>query len=344
MSGGPSWLLPRIAKNTPIELFGFRLTRRIFILGSEGLSVCQVSCLLWEVTHERCAQTTSRSSHCQTSRVLRSGDGETPGLALAALRSCYRFGSGAFGKCSCSGFQPCPTKPHCGVRSPLPAGRTPFEFAQRPSDPGRSAGDVGAQFHGGFRGRGGIRCKAAQGPPAISTGGVVPVYGTANMIQPGEWVSIYGTNLASGTAVWNNDFPTSLGNTSVTINGRPAYLSMVSPGQINLQAPDDTALGAVSCDCYNEHGGGRSNGHVKREFAGLSPARCQACDGNHPQVERFRDFSAMARTTSWAPQATALAILRLPPRLATLSSCSALASGRRIPPCHRERHLPAPRP
>ena len=65
------------------------------------------------------------------------------------------------------------------------------------------------------------------------------------MIQPGGWVSIYGTNLAAGTAVWSGDFPTSLGGTSVTINGKPAYLSFVSPGQINLQAPDDTATGVV---------------------------------------------------------------------------------------------------
>ena len=82
--------------------------------------------------------------------------------------------------------------------------------------------------------------------PVISTGGVVPLYGTGNTIQPGAWVSIYGTNLATGTAVWKGDFPTSLGGTSVTINGRPAYLSFVSSGQINLQAPDDTFAGTVS--------------------------------------------------------------------------------------------------
>jgi uncharacterized protein (TIGR03437 family) len=81
--------------------------------------------------------------------------------------------------------------------------------------------------------------------PSISPGGIVPVGSTATTIQPGEWVSIYGTNLASSTATWNGNFPTSLGGTTVTIDGKPAYLSLVSPGQINLQAPTDTATGSV---------------------------------------------------------------------------------------------------
>jgi hypothetical protein len=82
--------------------------------------------------------------------------------------------------------------------------------------------------------------------PVVPPGGIVPVDSTVNIIQPGEWVSIYGANLAGGTAVWNGDFPTSLGGTSVEINGKSAFLSFVSPGQINLQAPDDTATGPVS--------------------------------------------------------------------------------------------------
>jgi uncharacterized protein (TIGR03437 family) len=82
--------------------------------------------------------------------------------------------------------------------------------------------------------------------PSISPGGIVPIYGTVNTIAPGEWVTVFGTNLASGTAIWKGDFPTLLGGTSVEINGKPAYLMYVSPDQINLQAPDDTATGTVS--------------------------------------------------------------------------------------------------
>ncbi len=82
-------------------------------------------------------------------------------------------------------------------------------------------------------------------PPSITPNGVTPIYSSSTTIQPGEWISIYGLNLAGSTATWNGDFPTSLADTSVTINGKPAYLWYVSPGQINAQAPEDTAIGAT---------------------------------------------------------------------------------------------------
>jgi len=59
-------------------------------------------------------------------------------------------------------------------------------------------------------------------------------------------MSIYGSNLANGIAVWNNNFPTSLGGVSVTVDGKPAYLAYVSPTQINAQAPDDATEGLVT--------------------------------------------------------------------------------------------------
>ena len=63
-------------------------------------------------------------------------------------------------------------------------------------------------------------------------------------VQPGSWASIFGNNLATGIATWNSDFPTTLGDISVTIDGKLAYLWYVSPTQINLQAPDDGNTGA----------------------------------------------------------------------------------------------------
>jgi uncharacterized protein (TIGR03437 family) len=82
--------------------------------------------------------------------------------------------------------------------------------------------------------------------PTIDAGGVVPLYSGTTSISPGEWISIYGSNLAPNNATWTGNFPTTLGGTSVTINGKPAYLWFVSPRQINLQPPDDTATGSVA--------------------------------------------------------------------------------------------------
>ena len=90
--------------------------------------------------------------------------------------------------------------------------------------------------------------------PSITPGGVVPVASLVGTIQPGEWVSIYGSNLGGGTANWIGNFPTSLGGTSVTIDGRPGYLSYVTPAQINVQAPADTTTGRVSVMVTTEFG------------------------------------------------------------------------------------------
>jgi uncharacterized protein (TIGR03437 family) len=95
--------------------------------------------------------------------------------------------------------------------------------------------------------------------PSISPGGVVPVASTEGIIQAGEWVAIYGNNLASGTANWTGNFPTSLAGTSVTIDGRSAYLSYVSPTQIDVQTPGDMATCSVAVVVTTGFGTATSN-------------------------------------------------------------------------------------
>jgi len=86
--------------------------------------------------------------------------------------------------------------------------------------------------------------------PAISTNGVV----NGASFQPGvaanSWVTITGTNLAGQTDDWshsivNGALPTSLDNVKVTMGGKPAYVYFISPGQLNVLAPDVPA-GPVS--------------------------------------------------------------------------------------------------
>ena len=73
-------------------------------------------------------------------------------------------------------------------------------------------------------------------------------------IEGGSWVSIIGTGLASSTRIWlasdfvglGNGLPMSLDGVSVTINGKSAAVYYISPTQLNVQAPTDSSLGAVS--------------------------------------------------------------------------------------------------
>jgi uncharacterized protein (TIGR03437 family) len=60
-------------------------------------------------------------------------------------------------------------------------------------------------------------------------------------ISPGQWVAIRGTNLAPSTRTLDfvdGAYPTSADGVSVTVNNRPAYLQYLSPGQLNVIAPD----------------------------------------------------------------------------------------------------------
>jgi len=114
------------------------------------------------------------------------------------------------------------------------------------SDPFGVAVDASGKVYVADPANGRIRVLTPGTAPTITQGGVVPIYSSVSVIQPGSWVSIYGSNLASGTFLWNNDFPTSLGGTAVTIDNKLGYLWVVSPTQINLQVPDDSAAGLVS--------------------------------------------------------------------------------------------------
>jgi uncharacterized protein (TIGR03437 family) len=106
--------------------------------------------------------------------------------------------------------------------------------------------------------------------PSVSTQPVIrPVrgviaasaFGGFESIAPGSWVEIYGSNLAKAPQQWqSSDFfngsaaPTSLGGVTVTINGRSAFISYVSPGQINVQAPSGLTPGKARVQVMNDNG------------------------------------------------------------------------------------------
>jgi uncharacterized protein (TIGR03437 family) len=58
-----------------------------------------------------------------------------------------------------------------------------------------------------------------------------------NPISPGQFVALYGTGLAGGTATAKPPYPASVSGVSVLINGKNAPIYFVSAGQINALVP-----------------------------------------------------------------------------------------------------------
>ncbi len=96
---------------------------------------------------------------------------------------------------------------------------------------------------------------AEQTGPAICDACVYNGAGFHAGLAPNSWITIKGLNLASSTETWSGQIvdgklPTTLGGVSVTVDGKPAYVSYVSPGQINALAPD-VGTGAVQVKVTN---------------------------------------------------------------------------------------------
>lgn len=114
---------------------------------------------------------------------------------------------------------------------------------------------------------------AAAQPPAIEA--VVNGASFQPGFTQGSWLTIKGSNLATSTRTWTDadivggKLPTHLDGTSVTVNGKAAYVYYVSPNQVNILAPADTAerLVPVQVTCN-----GISGNVVNARETALAPA------------------------------------------------------------------------
>ena len=79
--------------------------------------------------------------------------------------------------------------------------------------------------------------------PIIDSGGVVDAASGSAVIAPGDFISIYGANMAGGTTVASGaPFPASLGSTQVFLGGEPLPLYFTATGQIDAIVPYDIAV------------------------------------------------------------------------------------------------------
>lgn len=130
--------------------------------------------------------------------------------------------------------------------------------------------------------------------PAGQTPVVMAAVNAASFAAPiasGSWVSIFGANLAPpgdarpwspSTEIVNGKLPVSLDGTSVMINGKPAAIAFLSPTQLNIQLPDDAALGPVPVVITTAAGGSSAAFMATyAQFApGLFPATATARPGD----------------------------------------------------------------
>jgi len=96
-----------------------------------------------------------------------------------------------------------------------------------------------------------MSCRLPGTPHILKASQVLNAAGFQKVIAPYTWVAIAGNNLAATTRSWqaadikDNRLPTQLDGVSVTVGGRPAYVSYISPSQVNILTPAGTSIGDV---------------------------------------------------------------------------------------------------
>ncbi|MEO8369384.1 MAG: TIGR03118 family protein [Candidatus Solibacter sp.] len=120
-----------------------------------------------------------------------------------------------------------------------------------------------------------------QSAPILRVGQVLNAAGFQKTIAPYTWVAIIGNNLAATTRQWasadfaDNRLPTQLDGVSVTVGGKPAYVSYISPSQVNILTP--AGLGIGDLEVQTKSGGLISNTVTVRSEV-VSPALFKASE------------------------------------------------------------------
>jgi uncharacterized protein (TIGR03437 family) len=93
---------------------------------------------------------------------------------------------------------------------------------------------------------------------------IVSSASNASPIAPGSLATIYGANLASGTAVGTQTsqggYPLQLAGATVAVDGASAQLLYASPGQINFVVPESTRTGSLTITVDDGKGGLKQSG------------------------------------------------------------------------------------
>ena len=144
--------------------------------------------------------------------------------------------------------------------------------------------------------------------PTVDAGGVVSGASFQPGIVPGSWVTIKGTNLSPVTsdtwdkAIVNGNLPTTLDGVTVSMGSKDAFVYFISPGQINVQAPD---IGTGTVPVTVKTPGGTSLA-VTANVVAQAPAFFQ-WPGSQAVATRNSDGSLAVKAGTFAGATTAAA-------------------------------------
>jgi uncharacterized protein (TIGR03437 family) len=132
--------------------------------------------------------------------------------------------------------------------------------------------------------------------------------GVSGSFAVGGWVEIYGSYMAPDARSWTtSDFngvnaPTSLDGVSVTIGGQPAFISYISPGQINAQVPSTVGTGSQPMIITTANGSSSTAVvTVKAEVPSLLSTPAFDIGGYQYAVALFSDGATYVLPTSAIP-------------------------------------------
>ena len=137
---------------------------------------------------------------------------------------------------------------------------------------------------------------AAAARPAIFPGGIVIHAGASAPVSPGSLADIYGTNLAAAPATTPGlPLGATLGNVQVTVNGTPAPLYYVSPGQVDFQVPYSIPPGPALVRVSSNGAAGGSAGITVQQAAPSILTWVDAA-GNIRAIAQNQDYSLNTAT------------------------------------------------
>jgi uncharacterized protein (TIGR03118 family) len=153
---------------------------------------------------------------------------------------------------------------------------------------GGSGGDANAVYFtsgipGPDNGQHGLLGRVQAGP-VLTVANVQNGASFLTNIAPNTFVTMTGANLSGTTRsfasedIVGNVLPTDIDSVSVTVNGTRAFVSYVSPTQINFLMPVSTAPGPVTLQSYNF---GCASNAVTVQVDAVAPAFFTQSDGKH---------------------------------------------------------------